>query len=92
MSVTTVPVNVIGAEVSEKSPYAFGRKAVAWKCDGCGCGEGCSDACVWNCSCSCHDGWKMVQDGGRFRAQISSSAAGIDLRSGGGMADIVDNH
>lgn len=80
MSVQMVPVNAVGEEVVSGSKYHRMEKAIAWQCDGCGCTGGAMDVVVWGCACSCHDGWKFAQDGGRYRDQLGASAAGIDLR------------
>jgi len=88
----SVDVNTLGNPVPAGSPYSVGTKAVKWMCDGCHHGGHTPDATCWNCRCSCHDGWKLGQDGGRFRAQASTGRAGVDLRSHTGNSDIVDNH
>ena len=85
------PINAMGIKVPDDSPYSVGKKAFEWECDGCKCRGDASDTRVWNCACSCHDGWKFGQDGGRFREQVANGLAGVDLRSAGWF-DIVDNH
>jgi hypothetical protein len=86
----SVDVNSVGTPVPAGSPYAVAKKAVRWMCDGCGHGDVVSDAGVWQCRCSCHDGWKLGQDGGRFRAQLETDRAGVDLRSAGNADRSVD--
>lgn len=72
MSVKLRPVNSIGNYVREDSPHKVGYAAASWKCDGCGCGKLVSDVDVWKCECKCHDGWKFLADGGRYREQVAN--------------------
>lgn len=83
MSARYVTVNFSGREVADDSPYAYGKKAVEIMCDGCGHTGKESDDSTWDCPCRCHDGWKMGNDGGRYRDQLERGLAGRGVDSGG---------
>lgn len=87
-----VSINCCGIEVPSDSPYARGKKAVRWMCDSCGCTGRESDEATWSCVCRCHDGWKLGQDGQRYRSEVDSRSSLVTSGSGvlsGGSADVV---
>jgi hypothetical protein len=55
--------------VEDQGRFAV-QKAISVQCDICKHTGEEDDSETWKCACPCHDSWKFIQDGGRYRAQM----------------------